>query len=43
MASKPDYAILFAWNYRDELIAKHKDYLKSGGHFIIPTPHIEIV
>lgn len=43
MASKPDYAILFAWNYRDELISKHKDYLKSGGHFIIPTPHIEIV
>lgn len=39
----PDYALLFAWNYQAECIAKHQQYLSSGGHFIIPHPQVEII
>lgn len=39
----PDYAILHAWNYRTEVLETQKDYVKAGGHFIVPIPRIEIV
>jgi novobiocin biosynthesis protein NovU/D-mycarose 3-C-methyltransferase len=43
MKQKPDYAIIFAWNYRDEIISKNQAYLDAGGHFIIPGRKLEIV
>jgi SAM-dependent methyltransferase len=39
----PDFALLLAWNYKDEIIAKEREYLESGGKFIIPFPEPEIV
>lgn len=40
---QPDYVILFAWNWKDECMKKHAEYLKRGGKFIIPVPDIQIV
>jgi novobiocin biosynthesis protein NovU/D-mycarose 3-C-methyltransferase len=39
----PDYAIMFAWNYKDEIISKNREYLDRGGHFIIPGKTLEVV
>lgn len=40
----PDYAILFIWNFKDEVIKKQKNkFLKRGGRFIIPVPKVEII
>ena len=39
----PDYAVLFAWAFTDEVLKKRKDYLKSGGKFIIPLPEVRVV
>jgi SAM-dependent methyltransferase len=39
----PDYALMFAWNYKDEILAKEKDWLSAGGKFIIPIPYPEVV
>lgn len=39
----PDYAILFAWNFRTEVIARNEQFLRAGGRFIIPVPKLEIV
>ncbi len=40
----PDYAIMFIWNFKDEVLKKQKDkFLKRGGHFIIPVPKVEII
>lgn len=39
----PDYAICFAWNFREEILAKQAKWLKSGGKFIFPHPSIEVV
>ena len=40
----PDYAIMFIWNFKDEVLKKQKNkFLKHGGHFIVPVPKIEII
>jgi SAM-dependent methyltransferase len=41
--SFPDYAIMTAWNYEAEIVAKEQEFLKGGGRFIIPLPDIRIV
>lgn len=40
----PDYAVMFIWNFKDEVIKKQKNkFLKRGGHFIIPVPKVELI
>jgi methylation protein EvaC len=39
----PDYAVLFAWAFTDEVIKKRKDYLQQGGKFIVPLPEVRII
>ena len=42
-ASPPDYMLLFAWSFADEVIEKRAGYLAGGGKFIIPLPEVRIV
>lgn len=37
-----NYAVLCAWNYRDEVLKKHKAFSDAGGKFVIPAPKLEI-
>jgi hypothetical protein len=32
----PDFAILFAWNFKDEILEKEKLYRQKGGKFVLP-------
>jgi SAM-dependent methyltransferase len=41
--TRPDYALVFAWPFIDEIKKKKSSYLKSGGKFIIPLPEVEII
>jgi len=41
--SKPDYLILFAWNFKEEILDQLSSYRDNGGKFIIPLPHLEII
>jgi len=39
----PDYALLFAWSFMNEVLKKRTDYTAKGGKFIVPLPTVQIV
>lgn len=39
----PDYLVILAWNFADEIIASTSKYCDGGGKYIIPIPAFRIV
>ncbi len=41
--TKPDYALILAWNFADEIIKNNKKHMKKNSKFIIPIPRLKII
>jgi C-methyltransferase len=43
LANPPDYFLLTAWNYRDEIITKVRRSGNDSSRFIVPVPFVEVL
>jgi hypothetical protein len=42
-AERPDYLLVLPWHFREGIVEREQDFLRSGGRLIFPLPEIEIV
>jgi hypothetical protein len=38
----PEYAVIFAWNFAEEIMDKNRKWMEGGGSFIVPIPEAKI-
>jgi SAM-dependent methyltransferase len=40
VASRPEWCVIFAWNFADSIVEANREYLDNGGRFLIPLPEL---
>ncbi len=39
----PDYYFVLPWHFRASILKREQGFLDTGGHFVFPLPHLDIV
>jgi hypothetical protein len=42
-AAKPDYFLVLPWHFRENMVAREREFLRLGGKMIFPLPVIDVV
>jgi hypothetical protein len=43
LSDQPDYTLLLAWNFVDEILEQQAEYRRRGGRFMVPVPEVRVL